>query len=256
MKPMNSIKPPIYIKDVLDSALDTIDQRFADKQDSAILTFGVDGLDKQTLGIPSTGLTVITSKIDSFCKKLAINIIAGNALNEKTVGVVSPLNDMTDYGFQLISNVANVSLANIVTGDLGEDDWPKLTDAIARLNLTQISFNKTHFSSVKLLCSYMLELKRLHGVELVVIDNLHVFKKSIVKVMRRLRLFSQDNNLAIVALHIHTSKKDLIKNGLFQYSNLLLSVKNQDHRESVTILKNTLLFDEQEFNMQISSLDD
>jgi len=214
------------------------------------LSFGIKELDKEAIGIPHQGLTVITSKKKQPQQILSAKIIIQNAMTDnKNVVVVSPPQDIKSFTFRLISHLSAVELNRFYKGLMDDDEWRRYETSFTKLPYN-IDFFVDPYVTTDSLCNEIYERKeKTQAVDLIVINDLSFIDRDIYKATLKLSLFAKKNNISIVALHCYGSKKEIVENGLFAHSDLLLTIKKKHNKFKINVLKNALSDDDGQFKL-------
>jgi replicative DNA helicase len=110
----------------------------------------------------------------------SLNIAEAAALRaKKPVAVFSMEMSASQLAFRLISSVGRIHQQHLRNGDLAEEDWPRVTNAIALLSEAKIFIDDTPGLSPVELRSRSRRLHREHGgLGLIVIDYLQLMSGS------------------------------------------------------------------------------
>ena len=108
------------------------------------ITTGFIDLDKQTSGLQKGDLVIVAGRPSMGKTAMALNIAENVALNEGLPVVVFSMEmSGAQLATRLLGSVGRVDQSRMRTGKLGDDEWPRVTDAIARLSNTQILIDET-----------------------------------------------------------------------------------------------------------------
>jgi replicative DNA helicase len=116
----------------------------------------------------------------------------------------------SQLAFRLISSVGRIHAQHLRTGDLAEEDWPRVTNAIALLSEAKIFIDDTPGLSPVELRSRARRLAREHGgLGLIVIDYLQLMQvpgnkenraTEISEISRSLKGLAKELNVPVIAL--------------------------------------------------------
>ena len=101
-------------------------------------------LDKQTSGLQKGDLVIVAGRPSMGKTALALNFAENVALHEGLPVVVFSMEmSGAQLATRLLGSVGRVDQSRMRTGKLNDDEWPRVTDAIARLSNTQILIDET-----------------------------------------------------------------------------------------------------------------
>jgi len=199
------------IKTVLAGAIERINQLF--EADSAItgLETGFTDLDEMTSGLQGSDLVIVAGRPSMGKTTFAMNIAEHAAMTaDKPVAVFSMEMPAEQLALRLISSLGRVELQKIRTGNLAEQDWPRITSAITMLNQKRSIFiDDTPALTPTDLRARSRRLARENGLSLIVIDYLQLMKVAnskenrateISEISGSLKALAKELNVPIVAL--------------------------------------------------------
>jgi len=199
------------IKSVLAGAIERINQLF--EADSAItgLETGFSDLDEMTSGLQSSDLVIVAGRPSMGKTTFAMNIAEHAAMTaDKPVAVFSMEMPAEQLALRLISSLGRVELQKIRTGNLAEQDWPRITSAITMLNQKRSIFiDDTPALTPTDLRARSRRLARDNGLSLIVIDYLQLMKVAnskenrateISEISGALKALAKELNVPIIAL--------------------------------------------------------
>ena len=171
-------------------------------------------LDKQTSGLQKGDLVIIAGRPSMGKTALAINIAENVALAEGLPVVVFSM-EMSGEQLtaRLLGSVGRVDQTRMRTGKLLDEEWPRLTDAMARLSNTQFLIDETGSLSSLELRARARRIARGFGgtLGLVVVDYLQLMSGSggsssenrateISEISRSLKSLAKELQCPVVAL--------------------------------------------------------
>jgi replicative DNA helicase len=198
------------IKDVLVNVTERIDLLF--QRDSAItgVPTGFSDLDERTSGLQPGDLVIVAGRPSMGKTSFAMNIVEHAALGaQESVGVFSMEMPSEQLTMRLLSSLGRIDQHKVRTGKLDDDDWPRLTSAIAMLNDAKIYLDDTPSLSPTELRARCRRLKREHGLGLVVIDYLQLMQvtgsrenrtNEISEISRSLKALAKELSVPVIAL--------------------------------------------------------
>lgn len=170
------------MNELLSTEVDRIDETF-DIEDKATyngLPTGLADLDYNTDGLHESDLITIAGRPNMGKTDLVVNIVTNIAIREKrSVGYFSlnlPADRITR---KLISNLCQIPVHKLLKGFVADDDWPRITSAIALLNDSPLYIDDSVSLSLEELQDRAKQVKADHHVELIIIDSLqHLISNS------------------------------------------------------------------------------
>jgi replicative DNA helicase len=201
----------VQVKEVLSKVVDRIDTLF--EQDSAItgLSTGFADFDDQTSGLQPADLIIVAGRPSMGKTTFAMNIAENAAMQSKTpVAVFSMEMPADSLAMRMLSSLGRINQQNLRTGRLSDDDWPRLTSAIALLNEAPLFIDDTPALTPTELRARARRLKREHGLGLIVIDYLQLMQGSgnssdnrateISEISRSLKALAKELDVPVIAL--------------------------------------------------------
>jgi replicative DNA helicase len=141
---------------------------------------------------------------------LALNIAETAALRgKKAVAVFSMEMSASQLAFRLISSLGRINQQHLRTGDLAEEEWPRVTSAISMLTEAKIFIDDTPALSPGDLRARARRLKREHDLGLIVIDYLQLMQvpgnkenraTEISEISRGLKALAKELDIPVIAL--------------------------------------------------------
>jgi replicative DNA helicase len=201
----------------MNTAFKVITDRYNSKGKLIGLSTGFTDLDRLTEGLQPSDLIIVAARPSMGKTSLATQFAEHAALKSKKAAVIFSM-EMSDaqLSMRLIGSVGGIHQTRLRNGSLEEEDWPRLTNAIAQLNEAQIFIDDTAALSPGELRSRARrlhrELKRLPGGEglgLIVIDYLQLMEvpgnkenraTEISAISRSLKKLAKELNVPVVAL--------------------------------------------------------
>jgi len=130
------------IDDLLGEAVDKIEELFKTKQTITGVSTGFTDLDKKTTGLQGGDLVVVAGRPSMGKTSFSMNLIEYAAINQDLpVAVFSMEMPGAQLATRMLSSLSRVNSNKLRTGQLENEDWPKLTSAIGLLNQKNIYFN-------------------------------------------------------------------------------------------------------------------
>jgi len=173
----------LEIEPLLQEVVSRIDELYNRQGGSDItgIATGFIDLDKQTSGLQKGDLVIVAGRPSMGKTALALNIAENVALVEGLPVVVFSMEmSGTQLASRLLGSVGRVDQSRMRTGKLQDDEWPRVTDAIARLSNTQILIDESGALSSLELRARARRIARNFGgtLGLVIVDYLQLMSGS------------------------------------------------------------------------------
>jgi replicative DNA helicase len=183
------------IKELVHSAINTIENYHSRAGTLTGLATGFSGLDKMTNGLHGGEMIVIAARPSMGKTSLAMNIAEHVAIEEKQpVGVFSLEMSSESLVLRMICSRARVNLRDIREGFLTERDFPKLTGAAGKLSAAPLFIDDSSGLSILQLRAKARRMYQQFGVKLFVIDYLQLLNSSSQKIDNRQQEISHISN--------------------------------------------------------------
>jgi replicative DNA helicase len=208
----------VRIDPLLTETVERIDMLYSRENKNEVigLATGFIDLDRMTSGLQPGELIIIAARPSMGKTALAMNIVEHVALAEKkAVAVFSMEMSGTQLTMRMIGSVGRVDQHKLRSGTFEEDDWPKLVEAVGRLNEAHIYIDDTAGLNALEVRS---RARRLHrqcaeagGLKLLVVDYLQLMSASrggreenrateIAEISRSLKGLAKELKVPVVAL--------------------------------------------------------
>ena len=197
--------------DITRAAFQLIVQRYESRGQLTGVATGFADLDKLTSGLQPSDLIIVAARPSMGKTALALNVAESAAVTtSKAVVVFSMEMSASQLGLRLISSMGRIDAQHLRTGDLAEEDWPRVTEAVGKLTNARIFIDDTPSLSPGELRS---RARRVHrdqgGLALIVIDYLQLMQvpgnsenraTEISEISRSLKALAKELNVPVVAL--------------------------------------------------------
>ena len=205
----------VKIDPLLTETVERIDMLYSreNKNDVIGLSTGFVDLDRYTSGLQPGELIVIAGRPSMGKTALAMNMVENAALDsKKAVAVFSMEMSGPQLAMRMIGSVGRVDQHKLRTGTFREEDWPRLVDAVGKLNDAQIFIDDTAGLNALEVRS---RARRLHrqcgGLSLIVIDYLQLMSGTsggrdenrateIAEISRGLKGLAKELKVPVIAL--------------------------------------------------------
>lgn len=168
---------------------------------------GFTDLDKLTTGLNRSDLVIVGARPAMGKTSFALNMATNVALKGKKKVLFFSL-EMTkaQLAERVLSTEARVLSTKMRSGDISDDEWPRIAQATALLNTCELYFDDTSSITVPEMKSRIRQLK---NVDAVFVDYLQLMKSSVrtdsrvqevSEITRALKLMAKDLNIPVVVL--------------------------------------------------------
>lgn len=200
-----------HIKDVLMESFDDIEKIAQNGGAVAGISTGFVDLDQKTTGMHPSELIVVGARPAMGKTAFGLNLVQAAALRGgKTCAVFNLEMSKKQIVNRMLSCEAGVSMEHIRSGNMTDQDWEKLVEALGPLSEAPIYIDDTGgitFAEVRSKCR---KLKIEHGLDLVLIDYLQLMSGSgrsgdnrqqeISEISRGLKMMARELDVPVIAL--------------------------------------------------------
>ena len=205
----------VKIDPLLTETVERIDLLYSreNKNDVIGVSTGFVDIDRMTSGLQPGELIIIAGRPSMGKTTLVMNMAEHVALQEKkAVAVFSMEMSGPQLAMRMIGSVGRVDQHELRTGTFKEDDWPRLVDAVGKLNEAEIYIDDTAGLNVLEVRS---RARRLHrqcgGLTLIIVDYLQLMSGTrggreenrateIAEISRSLKSLAKELKVPVVAL--------------------------------------------------------
>ena len=209
-KGANSGKDFKGMTELLKKTVDRIDELYQNGGTFTGIPSGFTDLDKMTSGLQPADLVIVAGRPSMGKTTFAMNL-AENAAIDAAVGVAvfsmeMPAESLT---LRMLSSLGRINQTKVRSGQLDEDDWPRLTSAVSILNEANIFIDDTPALSPTEMRARVRRLKRKHNIGLIVVDYLQLMQvkggsenrvNEISEISRGLKALAKEMNVPVIAL--------------------------------------------------------
>src|SRR5690606_25084643 len=129
---------------LLTVVVEKIDELIKNKGGITGLPTGYKDLDKKTSGLQKSDLIIVAGRPSMGKTTFAMNLAEHALLNQKQPVLVFSLEMPAEsLLFRMLSSVGRIDQSRLRSGQLEDEDWPKLTAAIAKLKDTPLFIDDT-----------------------------------------------------------------------------------------------------------------
>ncbi|WP_198265715.1 replicative DNA helicase [sulfur-oxidizing endosymbiont of Gigantopelta aegis] len=196
--------------ELLKKSVDRIDELFQNGGTFTGIPSGFTDFDKMTSGLQPADLVIVAGRPSMGKTTFAMNL-AENAAIDAGVGVAvfsmeMPAESLT---LRMLSSLGRINQTKVRSGQLDEDDWPRLTSAVSILNEAKLFIDDTPALSPTEMRARVRRLKRKHNIGLIVVDYLQLMQvkggsenrvNEISEISRGLKALAKEMNVPVIAL--------------------------------------------------------
>lgn len=199
----------IPIKDVLLETYDRIEMLHNSSTELTGIPSGFRDLDKMTSGFQASDLIIVAARPSVGKTAFALNVAQNVAARAgETVAIFSLEMSASQLVQRMLCAEGNIDANRMRTGSFQEEDWEKLTMAIATLSKANIFIDDTPGITVGQIRSKCRRLKAEHGLGIILIDYLQLIQGSgrenrqqeISAISRTLKGIARELNCTVIAL--------------------------------------------------------
>lgn len=202
---------PQQVNPLLTQVVEKIDELIKSKGGITGLATGYKDLDKKTSGLQKSDLIIVAGRPSMGKTSLAMNLAEHAVLNQDGPVLVFSLEMPAEsLIFRMLSSIGRIDQGRLRSGQLEEDDWPRLTSAIARLKDRPLLIDDTVGLSPTEMRARARRVVREHGpLALVVVDYLQLMQVKgfgdnrvgeISEISRSLKTLAREFECPVIAL--------------------------------------------------------
>ncbi|XKH61817.1 replicative DNA helicase [Halomonas sediminis] len=169
---------PLGMSELLTKAVDRIDELFNLKGEMTGLSTGFRDLDEMTTGWQPSDLVIIAGRPSMGKTSFAMNLVEHAVISsDKAVMVFSMEMPAESLMLRMLSSLGRIDQTRVRTGQLEDEDWPRLTSAVNLLKDKQLFIDDTAALSPNEMRSRIRRVVREHGnMALIMIDYLQLMQ--------------------------------------------------------------------------------
>ncbi len=200
----------VSMRSAVKDAFEQLRQRAESKSPITGMPTGFTDLDHRTAGWQAGDLVIVAARPSMGKTALALNMAEYAALKTgKAAAVFSMEMSASQLAFRLISSLGRINQQHLRTGDLADEEWPRVTSAITLLAESKIFIDDTPSLSPLELRSRARRLKREHDLGIIVIDYLQLMQvpgnkenraTEISEISRSLKALAKELSVPVIAL--------------------------------------------------------
>src|SRR4029079_7758283 len=200
----------VAMRAAVKEAFQILHQGYESKGSVTGLATGFADLDDLTAGLQPSDLIIVAARPSMGKTALAVNMGEHGALKtRKAVAIFSMEMSASQLAFRLISSLGRINQQHLRTGDIQEEEWPRVTSALTLLSDAKIFIDDTPALSPGELRARARRLKREHDLGLIVIDYLQLMQvpgnkenraTEISEISRGLKALAKELHIPVIAL--------------------------------------------------------
>ena len=198
------------INDLVKESLEQIEER-AEKGESVTgVATGFSEFDNKTTGLQGGDLIIVAGRPSMGKTSFAMNLSEYASLkNDAVTAIFSMEMSGTQLSTRLISSMGRINQQKIRTGKLTDEDWPRLTNAVALLSKANIFIDDTPALTPTDIRARARRLKGEKGLDLIVIDYMQLMQLTnnsenrateLSEISRSLKALARELDVPVVAL--------------------------------------------------------
>ncbi|MGB1110808.1 MAG: replicative DNA helicase [Gammaproteobacteria bacterium] len=200
------------IKGLLTKAVDRIDELFQKGSAVTGIPTGFEQFDDMTSGLQPGDLVIVAGRPSMGKTSFAMNLAEHAAIKEgATVAVFSMEMPGDSLAMRMMSSLGRISQQKVRTGQLEDEDWPRITSAVQILSEAKMFIDDSPGLSPTELRARARRLKREHDLGMIVVDYLQLMQGSassasenrateISEISRGLKGLAKEMGVPVIAL--------------------------------------------------------
>jgi replicative DNA helicase len=200
----------VLVRDLLVESFEQIEKLYENKTNVTGIATGFTEFDEVTSGLHPSDLIVVAARPSMGKTSLALCIASNIALNQKVpVAIFSLEMSRQQLAQRLICSEARVDATALRTGNLKEEDWPKLSNAVGRLSEAPIYIDDTANITIMEVRAKIRRLMAKEPLGLIIVDYLQLMQGSgrqenrqqeISDISRALKVLGRESNVPVIAI--------------------------------------------------------
>lgn len=195
-----------HVNDIMRHVVDLIDQRFHGKAPKGILT-GFTALDEQTGGFQSGDYVIIGARPSMGKTVFGMNVVREAMLSGLNCIVFSVEMTREKIMQRMLADIGGIDYTRIKTGQLGEEDWPKLELAARKVKDKDLFICDISGLPISRAESIVKKRHRAKKVDLILVDYVQLMSSSkdnpteaVTDISNGLKRIAKDTGAVVLAL--------------------------------------------------------
>ncbi|HAG61277.1 MAG: replicative DNA helicase [Legionellales bacterium] len=200
---------PVKIADLLSAATQKIDDLFQSGERITGASTGFYDFDDMTSGLQSGDLVIVAGRPSMGKTTFAMNVAENVAVNGQSVLVFSLEMPGEHLTMRMLSSLGRINQHNVRTGNLTDDDWPRISSAVSMLADVPLYIDDTPALSPSELRARARRVARENnGLDLIVIDYLQLMQvpelkenrtNEVAEISRSLKALAKELECPVIA---------------------------------------------------------
>ncbi|QBB70033.1 replicative DNA helicase [Pseudolysobacter antarcticus] len=200
----------VSMRGAVTDAFKILQARYENQGSITGMPTGFTDFDEMTTGLQPSDLIIVAARPSMGKTALAMNMAEYAALKtKKAVAIFSMEMSASQLALRLISSLGRINQQHLRTGDIQEEEWPRVTSAITLLSEAKIFIDDTPALSPIELRARARRLAREHDLGMIVIDYLQLMQvpgnkenraTEISEISRGMKALAKELNVPVVAL--------------------------------------------------------
>jgi replicative DNA helicase len=202
---------PQAVQNLLERAMERIDELFEAKSSITGLSTGYIDLDSRTSGLQRADLVIVAGRPSMGKTAFAMNLVENAVLRqEKPVLVFSLEMPAESLIVRMLASMGRIDQQRLRNGQLMQDDWTRLAGAVAALRDRKLFIDDTAAISPAEMRSRARRIRREHGdLAMIMVDYLQLMQvpgsdegrvNEVSEISRTLKAIAKEFNCPLVAL--------------------------------------------------------
>ncbi len=200
----------VPMRSAVKEAFRLLQERYESRSPITGLPTGFNDFDHKTAGLQAGDLVIVAARPSMGKTALALNMAEYAAIKTgKAAAIFSMEMSSSQLAFRLISSLGRINQQHLRTGELADEEWPRVTSAITMLSEAKIFIDDTPSLSPMELRARARRLKREHDLGLIVVDYLQLMQvpgnkenraTEISEISRSLKALAKELQVPVIAL--------------------------------------------------------
>lgn len=201
---------PQMISEIFAKAVDRIDTLFHANSPITGIPSGFHDFDKMTSGLQPADLIIVAGRPSMGKTTFAMNIAEYAAMSgEGAVLIFSMEMPAESLAMRMLASLGRIEQQRIRSGQLDDDDWPRLTSAISMMSSKKLLIDDSGALSPFEVRARARRVSREHGLGMIIIDYLQLMRVTgnsehraaeISEISRSLKALARELNVPVVVL--------------------------------------------------------
>jgi replicative DNA helicase len=199
------------VKDILSEVYEQIANLYEKKSKLTGISTGFLDLDKKTSGFQDSDFIVVAARPGMGKTSFALGLARHASITQDTaVAIFSLEMSRQQIAQRLMCSEARIDLQKLRSGNLRDDEWPKLAKAIEKLAESKLYIDDAAFLTVMDLRSRARMLVSTYGVKMIIVDYLQLLQSGvnyrenrvleITEISRNLKSLAKELKIPVIAL--------------------------------------------------------